>query len=135
VLSLGGFALVLALQFPILPPLPPPPCLPVPLPPPFPPCSPPPASPGDAPPQISGLEVAKRHKRMATLTWRYVSDDKGIVGFRIYRDNDLLGSRGPAATKVKVFIPCGRHQVWVQVVDTANQAAAARITLSRRCEG
>jgi hypothetical protein len=70
--------------------------------------------------------------RVAVITWR-ASDDKGLVGFRIYHDGKLVGARGPKPRLVKVFVPCGKHEFWVQAVDTSNQGTAVRLTVRRRC--
>lgn len=119
---------VLALVLQILPP---PPCLPVPIPSPIP-CTPPPPLPIDAIPRIGHVKVVRPVPRLAEITWR-ASDDKGLSGFRVYRDGKLIGSRGPKARSVRVFVPCGKHEFWVQAVDTSNQGSAVRLTVRRKC--
>lgn len=130
---LATVAAVLALAPTQLPPaqLPPLPCLPQPLPPVCLPGLPPT---GDDPPRFEGefaLEPVGGGRVVAT--WPAASDDGGLAGYRLYRDGNYLGSRGPGATRARLRLPCGWHRYRVEAVDTSGQTASLSARVLRRC--
>jgi hypothetical protein len=142
--SLAVVAVVLALTpaqlLPPLPPLPPPP-IPLPPPPelcllpPLPPiCLPPePVPPSDDPPIFEGKLTAERKSRYVRLRWPLARDDVGLAGYRIYRDGNYLGRRGPLVLTVRLVIPCGSHRYRIEAVDSAGQTASLVVHSRRRC--
>lgn len=123
-------ALILPVQLPDLPPLPPP-CIPVPLPPPVPPCVTPQPVPGDNPPTISPLAKRLRTKQNIVVTWR-ARDDRGIWGYRYYVDRRYV-ARSKPKSQVRFHLRCGSHLYRVEVVDTVNQGDMAAVRVFRRC--
>jgi hypothetical protein len=77
--------------------------------------------------------VESRSQKKVTLTWALVSDDRGIWGYRLFRDGRYLKARPAKTQAVTLYLPCGQHTYRVEVVDTANQGASQRIVVRRRC--
>ena len=136
-------ALWAPLQLPPIPPLPP---LPVPIPPlppppvclepPLPPlCLPPePPPPGDDPPRLADELELRREGKYVLLSWRPATDDRGVWGYRLYRDGNYLGRRTAHVRHVRLSLPCGSHSFRVEAVDTAEQTASRSVRVVRRCK-
>jgi hypothetical protein len=109
----------------------PPPCLPVLT------CPPPPLPvPGDSPPVLPTVTVVKREEasRTVTLEWKPATDDHAIVGYRFYRDGKLLSTaKGSQLTRVRFYVPCGRHAFKVEAVDSIGQRTSRLLRVRRRC--
>lgn len=122
-------------QLPPLPPVSPPlTCLPYPF---EPVCPPPiPPAPDDDPPRLPAaleLERVSVFSKRVTISWQPALDDVGVSGYRIFRDGELLGKRGPGAVTVTIRLSCGTHTLRVEAVDLAGQTDSHSITVRRRC--
>ena len=133
---LAAIVTVIILQLPPPPCIPgvtcpPPPCIPVLT------CPPPPLPvPGDDPPKLPTAPVPSWEVGTAStvvLKWEAATDDKGIAGYRIYRDGKLRGLAGKKAVSVKIAMPCGRHSFKIEAVDTAGQRSSKACVVRRRC--
>jgi hypothetical protein len=67
------------------------------------------------------------------IEWTPARDDDGLLGYRLFRDGRYLRAVPKAVVRVTLALPCGRHAYRIEAVDTANQDAAARVQVRRRC--
>lgn len=79
----------------------------------------------DAPPTApTGLAVTLT-TTSARLTWVAATDDRGVAGYRVLQDGQLIGSTTNNAFTATNLQPATRYAWSVQAVDTAGQAGTA----------
>jgi chitodextrinase len=96
------------------------------------PCSPPPPPPpGDTTPpsQPAGLTVSSATQTSASLTWTASTDNHGVTGYGVYRDNALVSTVSQPGTSVSE-LTCGTGYTFaVDAVDAAgNRSPKASVS-------
>ena len=81
---------------------------------------------GDEPPTpVSGLEAVVYSGTAAGLKWRRASDDRGVRGYEIYREGELVDEVDALSYIVRDLVPGSLNNFSVVPVDAAGQRANA----------
>jgi hypothetical protein len=84
-------------------------------------------------PEVKLVE-RKPQSPTATFEWKPATDDHAIVGYRFYRDGKLLSTaKGSKLTRVRFYVPCGRHAFKVEAVDSIGQRTSQLLRVRRSC--